>query len=133
MKNAASIYFCRKKHNEAESVTCCKLKVLISFKLTVINYNQKVAAQTKIFGLPLNLVWQVELLNQGTYEEYHIKVDAFSFKKLFCFLLSLKWTLWFIHAAWGCGLKWHVWNLEEVVTVNYLLPVLYLESQYPKS
>lgn len=69
---------------------CCKLKVLISFKLTVINYNQKVAAQTKIFGLPLNLVWQVELLNQGTCKEYHIKVDAFSFKKLFCFLLSLK-------------------------------------------
>lgn len=38
-------------------------RVLISFKLSLINLNQKVAAQMKIFGLLLLIVWQVQLVH----------------------------------------------------------------------
>lgn len=86
-------------------------RVLISFKLSLINLNQKVAAQMKIFGLLLLIVWQVQLVHWGTYDDYNIKVDIFSCQKTFCFLLAFNWTLLYMqHEALGLNDMSEIWK-----------------------
>lgn len=85
-------------------------RVHISFKLSVINFNEKFASRNQNFGLLLIVVWQVKVLHLGTYDQYNIKVNIFPCKKKSSVSFYLLILFYMQHEALGLNDMSEIWK-----------------------